>query len=59
MRSWLKYNSFVPKFRNKYKKKRSDGKRPEGSDAFSYHQEKEDAGLRSSSMKYKDDIDSV
>ena len=50
----------MPKFRKKYSPRKSVGKRRgEGSDARTYHEEKEGRGLRSSSSTYKDDIDSV
>ncbi|MDY6391779.1 MAG: hypothetical protein SPL80_02940 [Bacilli bacterium] len=50
----------MPKFRKKYvhgKSYRSD--KAVGSDQRMLKEEKEDRGLRSSSLRYKDDIDSV
>ena len=55
----LFYNGSVPKFRKKYTRKGKTAKTQSGSDAVSLRREKEDRGLRSSSLAYKDDIDSV
>ncbi|MCR5348128.1 MAG: hypothetical protein K6E59_00750 [Bacilli bacterium] len=49
----------MPRFRKKFCKKRIAASSGRGSDYRGYKKEKEDRGLRSSSLKYKDDIDSV
>jgi len=49
----------MPKFRKKYVKGKSKRLSKAGSDLRGLEQEKEDRGLRSSSLSYKDDIDSV
>jgi|GEM_PF-1548100 len=49
----------MPKFRKKFVKGSHKSTETKGSDARGYRKEKEERGLRSSSLSYKDDIDSV